>query len=183
VVQAIDQLRPDGPVVQVLVEVADGPPPALALAGVTAEPVPVPVPSPVELTVRCTPAGDGSYLTAAYDADRFAPHRISALLATLAHVLAQAVASPDRAVGEFALRPDDQPVPDRDHAVLDRLGRRAAVGELGEIAARWAGGWHGTGRSGRYRPDGTVEPAPPPAAPVARMATRPARRPATAPST
>jgi len=71
------------------------------------------------------------------------------------------VTSPGRYTGEFALRPDDQPAPDRDQTVVDRLGRRTAVGELGEIVVRWAGGWLGTGRPGRYRPDGTVEPAGP----------------------
>ena len=85
-------------------------------------------------------------------------------------MLDQAVTSPDRALGEFALRPDDQPVPQRDETVLDGLGRRAATGELGEIAAHWAGGWLGTGRTGRYRPDGTVEPAP---VPVVRPAVSP----------
>src|SRR5207248_143574 len=70
----------------------------------------------------------------------------------------------------LALRPDDQPVPQRDETVLDGLGRRAAIGELGEIAAHWAGGWLGTGRTGRYRPDGTVEPAP---VPVVRPAVSP----------
>jgi len=147
--------------VQVLFETVDAEAPALELAGLAAQPVPLPTPTPVELTIRCVPEGDRLRLAAAYDADRYRPERISALLATLGHLLAQAVTSPGRYTGEFALRPDDQPAPDRDQTVVDRLGRRTAVGELGEIVVRWAGGWLGTGRPGRYRPDGTVEPAGP----------------------
>jgi hypothetical protein len=158
--------------VQVLFEMAEAAPPPLALAGLTTEAVPVAAPTPVDLTVRCVPDGDRLRLQASYDADRYGPERVAAFLATLGHVLAQAVTSPDRAVGEFALRADGQPAPDRDQTVLDGLGRRAAVGELGEIAARWAGGWHGTGRTGRYRPDGTVEAAQPAAVPATRPAVR-----------
>ena len=169
--QVVGTLRP-APPVQVLFELVETAPPALELTGLTTEPVPVPAPTPVDLTLRCVPDGDRLRLEAAYDAGRFGPERIAALLATLGHVLAQAVASPDRTIGEFALRPDDQPVPVRDETVFDGLGRRAAIGELGEVAARWAGGWVGTGRTGRYRPDGTVEPA---AAPVIRPAISPTR--------
>ena len=147
------------PATQVLFEVVDAEAPALELPGVTAEPVPLPVPTPVDLSLRCVPQGHQLQLAAAYDADRYRPERITALLAAFGNVLAEAVRSPGRPVTEFALRPDDQPAPDRDQTVVDALGRRAAVGELGEIVARWAGGWLGTGRPGRYRPDGTVEPA------------------------
>jgi mycobactin peptide synthetase MbtE len=167
--QVVSALRP-APPVQVLFELVEEPPPALDLAGLTTGPVPVPAPTPVDLTLRCVPDGDRLRLDAAYDADRFAPERIAALLATLGHVLGQAVTSPDRALGEFALRPDDQPVPQREETVLDQVGRRAAIGELGELAVHWAGGWLGTGRTGRYRPDGTVEPA---AVPVVRPAVSP----------
>ena len=165
----VGTLRP-APPVQVLFELVEEPPPVLDLAGLSTEPVPVPAPTPVDLTLRCVPDGDRLRLDAAYDADRFGAERIAAFLATLRHVLGQAVTSPDRALGEFALRPDDQPVPRRDETVLDGLGRRAAIGELGEIAAHWAGGWLGTGRTGRYRPDGTIEPAP---VPVVRPAVSP----------
>ena len=149
-----------GSPVQVLFEpVTAGP--ALDLAGLTSQPVPVPVPTPVEVTVRCVPDGDRLRLDVAYDAGRYRAERIRALLATLVHVVRQAVTAPDGPVGELALRPDDQPAPEGNEAVLDPLGRRAAVGELGEIAVHWPGGWLGTGRTGRYRPDGTVEPARP----------------------
>jgi len=173
--QVVGMLRPT-PLVQVLFEMAEAGPPALALAGLSTEPVPVPAPTPVDLTVRCVPDGDRMRLEAAYDAGRYGPERVTALLATLGHVLAQAVTSPDRALGEFALRPDGQRAPVRDETVLDGLGRRAAVGELGEIAAHWAGGWLDTGRTGRYRPDGTVEPAQPAAVPVARPAASPSHK-------
>jgi mycobactin peptide synthetase MbtE len=168
-------LRVPGRLVQVLFETVDVEPPALALAGLTAQPVPVPTPTPVELTIRCVPHGNRLRLEAAYDTDRYRPERIAALLATLAQVVTQAADAPDRLGEEFALRPEAQPAPERDRTVLDRLGRRAAVGELGEIAARWAGGWLGTGRTGRYRPDGTVEPAGPVRPPVV---VSPAPRPA-----
>jgi hypothetical protein len=167
--QVVGTLRP-APLVQVLFELAEAGPPALELAGLTTEAVPVPAPTPVDLSVRCVPDGDRLRLEAAYDADRYGPERVGAFLDTLGHVLAQAVTSPGRAIGEFALRPDHQPVPARDETVLDGLGRRAAVGELGEVAARWAGGWVGTGRTGRYRPDGSVEPA---AVPMVRPALSP----------
>ncbi len=146
-----------GGLVQVLFEMAEIP--SLALAGLSAEPVPVAAPAPVELALRCVAHPGEVRLEAGYDTRRYRPERVSAMLDTLRHVLTQAVTSPDRAVGEFALRPADQVTADHDRAVLDPLGRRAAVGELGEIAARWAGGWVGTGKHGRYTPDGTVEPA------------------------
>jgi len=144
---------------QVLFETVDAEPPALDLPGLAAVPVPVPIPTPVELTLRCLPHGDRLRLAAGYAPGRYLPERIAALLSTLGHVLAQAVASPGTRVADFALRPDDQPAPDRDQTVVDRVGRRTAVGELGEIVVRWAGGWLDTGRAGRYRPDGTVESA------------------------
>jgi mycobactin peptide synthetase MbtE len=149
------------PATRVLFEAVDAEAPALDLPGLSAEPVPMPVPTPVDLSLRCVPEGHRLRLAAAYHADRYRPERIAALLAALGTLLAQAVHSPGRSVAEFALRPDDQPAPDADQTVVDRLGRRAAVGELGEIVVRWAGGWLGTGRAGRYRPDGTVEPAGP----------------------
>src|SRR6266545_3499684 len=173
-----------GSPVQVLFEpVTAGP--ALDLAGLTSQPVPVPVPTPVEVTVRCVPDGDRLRLDVAYDAGRYRAERIRALLATLVHVVRQAVTAPDGPAGELALRPDDQPAPEGNEAVLDPLGRRAAVGELGEIAVHWPGGWLGTGRTGRYRPDGTVEPARPvgtadPASPAGITATAGTTEPAAA---
>jgi amino acid adenylation domain-containing protein len=136
-----------------------------------------------DLTLYAAERADGLALHLVYNADLFDAPRMRALLSQLHAVLAQAVADPERSIGELSLRAEDAALPAADAPMTVRTasGLPAGIGEAGELWSRAADGApRPAGARARYRPDGSIEVVPPDSPPAVTEA--PPAAPVRAPS-
>jgi len=99
-----------GPLIQVMFNLLSFPEPQLRLPGVAAEPLDPGLPGSLfDLTFYVREAALGLVVRAVYDADLFAPERVSAMLGSYASLLADLAGHPERPVARAALRPRELP--------------------------------------------------------------------------